>query len=260
MSIYQGYITSVKNNLQISSDMWYFKSDPAYNFVLEHVNQEQGEQYLNLIKEEFPDLYENNIEKIKQLIEDNDKWGKPNVSQFTIGNSAIKCSPTNLRYIYHSFLILGHMKECGQNNPDIIEIGGGYGGLCYYLYNLSNLFDIEIKSYSVFDIYEICILQKKYLQNFNININAYRVNDFQLKENSFLISNYAFSELPEDLRDEYSKFLINRFTSHGFLAWNAIDLYDFVEASITSYEERPSTGNKNKFVYFGPCLKQNNNP
>ena len=42
------------------------------------------------------------------------------------------CSPTNLRYIYQSMLILKFMKEKLLNNVNVIEIGGGYGGLCFF--------------------------------------------------------------------------------------------------------------------------------
>jgi len=250
MSIYAQYTEAVKRNLDRHEDFWNFKSDAAYNYVLEHVSAEEGENYLALIEEEFNTPYAENKDRLIELAQLNDKYGSPTTSDI---KGFATCSPTNLRYIYHCLLILESAKLCDQMEMDIIEIGGGYGGLCYYLHNLAHLFDIKIKSYIMFDIPSVCALQKEYLNNLGIEIQAYGIDDLQLQKDSFLVSNYAFSELPEDIRDEYSYLIINKFTSHGFLAWNAIDLYDFAQnAHITSFAERPMTGAKNQFVYFRP--------
>lgn len=254
ISVLQGafdrYTETVKRNLGVHEDRWDFKSDATYTYILEHLSQKEGEDYLALIKKEFNDLYVQNKDRLIELAQLNDKYGSPtifNITDFTM------CSPTNLRYIYHCFLILEFANSRHQNEIDIVEIGGGYGGLCYYLYNLAYLFDVKIKSYTMFDIPAVCKLQKKYLNNLDIEIQADGVDDFQLQRNSFLISNYAFSELPEDTRNKYSDLIINEFTSHGFLGWNSIDLYDFVDNShITSHAERPTFGPKHQFVYFWP--------
>jgi hypothetical protein len=37
------------------------------------------------------------------------------------------------------------MQKHNLNNIDIIEIGGGYGGLSFYLHHMSRLFNITIK-------------------------------------------------------------------------------------------------------------------
>ncbi len=52
------------------------------------------------------------------------------------------CSPTNLRYILHGLLILSYIKTIGLTSTNIVEIGGGYDGLCFYIYNMAKLFDI----------------------------------------------------------------------------------------------------------------------
>ncbi len=249
MFTYDQYTRTVEKNLSYYyKDLWDFKSDPAYNVILEHVSEDLGEEYLSLIKGEFSTVYDDNKKILIELAKENDRYGKPakcSISDFTV------CSPTNLRYIYHSLLILKAAKSWGKDAIDMIEIGGGYGGLCYYLHRLSDVFDVTIKSYSIFDIPTVCKLQKEYLRSFSIDIQAFGVDEFELNKDSFLVSNYAFSELPEDLRGDYTDRIISPFASCGFLAWNMIDVYDFVSnADIDIYEERPLTGNKNKFVYF----------
>ena len=52
------------------------------------------------------------------------------------------CLPTNLKYILHGLLILSYIKTIGLTSTNIVEIGGGYDGLCFYIYNMAKLFDI----------------------------------------------------------------------------------------------------------------------
>ena len=79
-------------------------------------------------------------------------------------------------------------------------------------------------------------------------------NYCNLKNNSFLISTYAFSEIPMSIQNEYSKNIINQYTNFGFIAWNSITVYKFVENSIIEKEkEYPRTGGKNNnYVRYYP--------
>ena len=132
----------------------------------------------------------------------NDTYGRTKKTNF---KNFIECSPTNLRYILHSLLILEDMKKNKLNNIDIIEIGGGYGGLCLFMHNIAALYDININSYTIFDLLEVSQLQKKYLNALNIkNVNCCQLDNFNnLKNNSYLISNYAFSEISKELQIKY---------------------------------------------------------
>ena len=148
------------------------------------------------------------------------------------------------------------MKECMLNNIDIIEIGGGYGGLCFYIYKLAHLFNIKINTYSIFDLQIVLALQKKYLENLNIiNVNYVELDNIQnIYKNSFLISNYAFSEISLDLQKKYTNNVLNPYISYGFLTWNFIDTYNFIDnKNMTIETEIPLTGSKkNKYIYFKP--------
>lgn len=237
----------------INSDAeWTFKSNPRYFYMLEHVNNDQGNQCLVEIKKRFSDLYLSNKQFFIDLCTKNDSIGHPikyHIDDF------LNCSPTNVRYILHSLLILTHMKSLNLNNIDIIEIGGGYGGLCFYLFNISKLFNITISSYSIFDLKNPLLLQKKYLDKIGINTNICNFCDIEsfnnIKKNSFFVSTYAYSEISPNIQKIYTEKVLNPYVSHGFIAWNCIDVYKFIENKDLDIEdEYPLTGTGNKFVRF----------
>lgn len=251
--MYNNYLKTVENQLKISDPVDYiFKSDKYYMEILEHCSNQQGQQYLEEIKKRYNEIYTNNKGLLIELCEKNDLYGHANKSQI---NDFALCSPSNLRYIFHSFLILDYIKQNGLNNIDFIEIGGGYGGLCFFINHLANIFDIIIKSYVIFDLLQVSQLQKKYLDALNINnVKYFQLDNFEnLQINSFLISNYAFSEISSELQNNYIQKIINPYTSFGFLTWNFIDVYDFVRNSKIEKEfEYPQTGGNNYYVRFKP--------
>ena len=244
MSIYEHYKASIVENLNLPNDQLNFKSDPRYQYVLEHVDARQGKEYLDLVKKEFSDFYEENKNSIINLCKKNDSYGRPVQSYFF---DFCSCSPTNLRYLYQSLLILKYMKDINLTSAKVIEIGGGYGGLCLFVKTLAKYFNIQIDSYIIYDLEEAEILQQKYLRIHGVNLT----DQNKISEGSFLISNYAFSELPEELRKEYEEKVINKYCDCGFLAWNACPLYQFIEGkTIKNEAERPSTSPNNLYVYF----------
>ena len=244
---YEHYKEVVKYNLTLDTKLWNFKRNPHYTTILEHVSSEEGLRYMECIHSEFREVFISNFKYIYEIIKANDSIGQPNTIKYT---EEIQCSPTNFRYIYHSLLILNNMKEKCVN---IVEIGGGYGGLCLYLFKLAPLFNITIQSYTIFDIDHVIDLQKRYLEQFNISINSYTLDsNYTIQDNSYLISNYAFSEISDSLQKEYITKVISK-CNHGFLVWNHINLYEFTHHTIHSEIERPTTSktdHKNLFVYF----------
>jgi len=249
---YDSYSVSIERELSKSCSDWTFKSDKEYVKVLEHVSQDLGAQYLIEIKNRYGPLYEKNKKLLIELCQKNDLYGKTIKSQF---DEFTTCSPTNLRYIFQSFLILDDIKK--SESRDIIEIGGGYGGLCFFMFNLAKLFDITIRSYAIFDLLPASLLQEKYLKSLNIKNTAFfQLEDFSnLRVGSFLISNYAFSEIEKDLQHKYTQKIINPYTSYGFLAWNrGPDLgsvYGFVNDSIIE-EEKAYPKGRSTYVRFRP--------
>jgi len=254
MSIYQRYADYCTTQLQLNKTDWDFKNNPNYTYMLEHVSKTQADQYLTILQQKFKTLYENNLELLQNTCKLNDLFGKTNKCDFV---EFMECSPTNLRYILHSLLILQYIDDKKLNNIDFIEIGGGYGGLCVFIHKLAPLFNIKINSYTIFDLVEASQLQDKYLNAVDIdNVNCCQLENYNdMEPNSFLVSTYAFSEIPGEIQSKYIENIINPFATHGFIAWNNIPVYRFVKNSIIEYEvEYPLTSNSgyNKYVRFYP--------
>lgn len=225
-----------------------FKCNPSYTYMLEHVNETQGQEYLNCILT-LTSITKDEIEKFCVL---NDSIGNPNKVKYA---DFITVSPSSLRYIYHAHLILTHMKSIDQLNVDVIELGGGYGGLCLSIHHFAPKYGIHIKSYTICDLSNIIRLQKIYLNRVNpaLNIEFVDASTFGKnieRKNMFLVSNYCFSEISKENRDSYQQILFPKIT-HGFMAWNSIPVYDFGFPAKVE-DEIPNTGwgGPNKYVYF----------
>lgn len=242
-SQYHSYVKKICETKDISS----FKRNPSYTYVLEHVTAAQGAQYLKLIKEttSIP------LDSIIEFCKINDTFGNPNKHIY----DGFDCSPTSLRYVYHAHIILTYMASLGKTSHSIVEVGGGYGGMCLAIHYFSAHYGITIDSYSITDLTSIIELQKLYLANFPSiikNLDFYDASTYGQtidKHDLFLISNYCFSEIHSEHRQKYKEILFPK-VSHGFLAWNFIPVYDF-GFPLRVENEVPNTGGAlNKYVYF----------
>jgi len=238
---YTDYVYSICKTRDLSS----FKTNPNYTWVLEHVNKKQGNEYIYYIKNKT-NITENEIKEFCTL---NDSIGNPNKEDFGF----VTCSPTSLRYIFHAHLILTHMSSLNLSSIDIVEIGGGYGGLCLAIHHFSKKYNSSINSYSIVDLHTISNLQKLYLsqliQSLNINyIDASTFGSSILSQNMFLVSNYCFSEISKEYQAKYIEVLFPK-VSHGFMVWNMIPTYDFGFKFIEE-NEYPNTGEFNKYIKF----------
>jgi hypothetical protein len=135
---------------------------------------------------------------------------------------------------------------------NIVEVGGGYGGLYLAISFFSNKYQVIINSYNIIDLYDATVLQKWYLSQHGItNVNFHDSNSFGENinvNNLFLISNYCFSEISKELQEKYIQILFPK-VSHGFMSWNSIPLYNF-GFYVKSEKEYPLTDHKNLYVYF----------
>jgi len=193
----------------------------------------------------------------------NDKYGNPKKETFMYNDIKIICSPTSLRYILHSLIILKYIKY--TNLKKIVEVGCGYGGLFLAINYFSKLLNIEIEKYYFIDLPEICDLIKSYLELHNNNItikysahSSYNygidIDDNEL----FFISNYCFTEIDEIHRTNYIKNLFPKL-ANGFIIWQTIFHLPIKNVNIIGKniaridEEYPQTAtisNKNYYVYF----------
>jgi len=252
---YNNYISYIKTILKKDKTEWDFKSNKNYTQILENLGKYYGTLFLKQITKQFNNFFYKYKTFLIKLCNINDLYGKTKLKKFPNFST---CSPSNLRYILHSLLILTFMFNQKLNNINIIEIGGGYGGLSFFIHKIAPIFKIKILSYTIFDLPEISLLQKSYLNALKMskNMNFYNINSYKnLKKNSFLISNYAYSEISMALQKKYTEKILNPYVSYGFLIWNFIKLYDFIEnKKILHRLEVPDTsGNHtNYYVTFFP--------
>jgi len=230
-SSYTSYLQSIENTIGLNINYWTFKSENNYMSIVTNVTKLVGDRYLNEILLRFNEIFTKNKGFIIDICNKNDTIGKPIKETF---DNFTNCEPTNIRYILHSFLILDYMKKNNMNDIDIIEIGCGYGGLCYFLNKLSSMFAINIKSYTGFDLLLASKLQQKYLDYFDIkHVKCYQLDNFDnLNKNSFLISNYAFSEISTDIQKQYINNVINPYINNGLVLWNHMPLYQFINKKL----------------------------
>ena len=247
--IYNRYSTYVENICN-TQDLSNFKNNSNYTYMLEHVQKDQGESYLQLI------LSNTNIneQEIIDFCSKNDALGNTTRQLYNINSSTISVSPTSLRYIYQAHLILTHIKTINKPNTDIVEVGGGYGGLCLAIHHFAPKYEVIINSYRICDLTFIICLQQLYLNSVEPSLQVEFVDAIQHGENIncndlFLISNYCFSEISEENQKCYMQKLFPK-VSHGFIAWNHIPVYDFGFRAIVEPEVPCTGGPLNKYVYF----------
>jgi hypothetical protein len=258
--MYHDYISFVKTINETNIQNINFKTNSQYNNILEHVTYEEGKQYLKLIENEFDYV---TFDNINDFVKINDKYGNPELKMFVNkdGKNLISSS-TSLRYVYHSLLILDYYKN--TKLLSMVEIGCGYGGLCLAINYFSNLLNIKIDNYYLIDLPEVCNLIDNYLKlnkeniqiNYSLN-NCYEYGKNINENNLFLISNYCFTEIEDEHREKYIKYLFDKI-QNGFICWQTCFGLNINETTILNKKitklvlEKPQTSihGPNYFVYF----------
>jgi putative sugar O-methyltransferase len=161
---------------------------------------------------------------------------KKNINENYIGNPIPyflypESSGNRIHDLFHLKYIFNFREKINKINT-IFEFGGGYGNLCHLINKI-----LKPKTYIIYDLPEVCLLQYYYLRmlGYEVNISQksvkkkfinliynkdlIQINFLKKKElsKSLFISNWALSESPISLR---SKFLgiINK-TKLVFLAF-----------------------------------------
>lgn len=229
-----------------------FKTNQAYTQILEHVDYNLGNEYLDIITKSYPTVLLTKIIGNIDLIKSNDLYGNPIKYNYPLFGDI---SPTTLRYTKVLMDIM--MQGFNLDGKHVIEIGGGYGGQCLILSKFFN-----IKSYTILDLETANLLQKKYLSKHNINIIATTLDKIDSIECDFVMSNYAFSELRKTTQDEYLNkiiknsvsgyFQINPDASECYQKQELIDIFYSINRGIF-FEDRPMNNRyPNNFTYvFG---------
>ena len=180
------YLSACRAAAQGSDFFKGFKSHPAYRHVLEHVSYEEGQQYLDEVEIDYKDK----LDEIKE----NDALGTPVTCSYD-GVGTI--SPTTVRYLKNTSDIVN---KFGTSFDSIVEIGGGYGGLCKVMSSF-----VKFENYLLIDLEECNMLSRKYLSNFDLPTMSYQAEEIVDVEDNFdlLISNYALSECNRETQMMY---------------------------------------------------------
>lgn len=220
-----------------------FRSNPKYTAILEHVTQNEGNVYLDLIKKTNPDIL-SNINKYKT----NELVGSPNKFHFDIGY----LSPTTIRYIK---VLTDLISEFGSlDGLDIVEIGCGYGGQAKIIMDTFN-----IKSYTLIDLEPVLKLTEKYLDAVNVDMTKIKLITMDKLTDSakydLFISNYAYSECNKEIQLKYFEKVLSK-SEKGYLTANFIN--NFFNLDYLTLTELKNMINNVKLIEEQPKTHPNN--
>jgi len=252
-SIYINYsnVTQLASEEKIKN----WKQNSDYRIILEHVSKEQGQSYLNNITSIL------SFDQIKTFCNINDSLGEHCTETFYLNDNILVTSPSCLRYLDHAIQILKHVYSINytDNKLNIVEVGGGYGGLCLAVYYINNILfnsKYNIYNYYITDLDQPGMLQKYVTSKLiklvtsettNIHIESATTYGKNIEQtNLFLVSNYCMSEIGDENRNEYYNHLLPK-VSHGFMIWNTHATFPL---DTTIKQEIPLTGPINKILIF----------
>lgn len=243
-AVYANYRAVLAAEADLAPEQWTFKSNAIYRQILEHVTFGQGQAYLSLAArhKRWNDEFRTTVANVAV---ENDRLGRP--EQYWFEDLGVKCSPTNMRYLWHALSILDHVDALNISVPSFIEIGGGYGGLALWMHRLTD----QPFTYCILDLEEAAAIQRAYTTEHQLPVTVCDISQVEQAhfEDEFLISAYGFSEFSPDVRRWYEAKVIPG-CSHGWLLWNMIPVYRFTDAPLTVEDERPLTGVGNVVVRF----------
>ncbi len=201
--VYPDFCLKASNSIKVFNR---FRQNPVYKGILEHVNEAQGQIYLDEINKHSELLV--HMDEFKK----NDDFGGAELITYPVVGAI---SPSTLRYIK----VLGDLNALfgSLNNMTICEIGVGYGGQCRILH----VIDTPAK-YTLVDIAPALMLAERYMDNFIAGTIEYKtMNELEKKEYDLVISNYAFTELPREIQNVYLKKVILN-SKRGYITYNQI--------------------------------------
>ena len=233
--IAEDYLETCRSAVEDDEIFAKFKSIQGYKNILEHVTPRQGAEYLQVAMEMAGDALLENLEMFKK----NDIIGTPD--KFSYPETG-KISPTTIRYIKNVFEMATLLGESSISR--IVEVGGGYGGLCK---TLSVVCDFD--EYVLIDLPEAVGVQEKYLKNFPELYEKCKFigcDDVEKIENiDLFISNYALSECEYDVQSNYYDKLIKN-SKFAYIIYNLVNFNDFYYNKFTETMSETFTFNTSK--------------
>ena len=191
-----------------------FRSNSDFCRIIIPGKKEDGDKILKRLETESSDTEEskeiiNNFDNFRL----NDKLGTPMIYKY--GEHGY-FSPNTLKYVNTLFEMrkyFGDMKDW-----DIIEFGGGYGGLCHVLSYI-----IKWKNYTFVEIKEPLELAKKCFLNSSLkDINCLLPDEVKTTDKwDLFISEFGFCELNDEGIDKYMYMLEN--SKNAYISMNLWD-------------------------------------
>lgn len=250
------YLRCIESIAETPKLMNKFRRIFMYREIVETVTYAQGNAYLKRIR-----LLNENIIPDLHRFQTNDSVGKPITYRYS---KSLRLSPTTLRYISVAQEI---RKLFGsQLRGRFAEIGAGYGGQASILMQL-----FDISSYSIFDLHAAQEITSIYLNSFEkiTSVEMCNLSESQSGSYDFVISNYAFSELPREIQDEYIIKVLQK-SDRGYLIMNSgntnytgrqdgkntINELRKKLPAFEIFEELPRTGPDNYVIVWGHMRKE----
>lgn len=244
------YASAVMRALKNQKAFDNFKRSYSYREILEHVTEDQGRLYLDILEARNDSILSLGLSTV--LI--SDQVGNPIKYHYARHENPL--SPTTLRYLK----VASDLRVLfGPSLGQVAEIGCGYGGQ-----TLVNDQVLDVKSATLFDLPFVNKLIDRYLNAHLLN-GAYAttvINKEEPRGYDLVLSNYAFSELPKTLQLSYvKKVLVN--SKKGYLTMNSglgnncstgkLTISELTELlpEFKVIEEEPLTADQNYIIVWG---------
>lgn len=244
------YASAVTRALKNQKAFDNFKRSYLYREILEHVSEDQGRVYLDILEARNDSI----LSQARSTVLVSDQVGNPIKYRYERYENPL--SPTTLRYLK----VASDLKILfGSSLGKVAEIGCGYGGQ-----TLVNDQLLDVKSARLFDLPFVNKLIERYLNAHLLN-GAYAttvINKEGPRDYDLVISNYAFSELPKTLQLAYIKKVLAN-SKKGYLTMNSglgndrstgkLALSDLTELlpEFRVIEEEPLTADQNYIIVLG---------
>jgi len=193
----QSYVDSCLLAATDENEFQKFRQHPVISTIIENSTKAWMTKAYNYLRQHKPWM----IKKLS-LFAKSDVVGGAVVYPVKSGVNEVNVSPTTMRYV----LIAHYLTRFVGLWPGmkIVEIGGGYGGLCKIIHDL-----VGFKEYVMYDLPEVQQLQDRFLRHFGIKV-TYAAGMEELKSADLVISWCAWSELDFETRKEYVEKVISK--------------------------------------------------
>lgn len=192
-----------------------FKNNPAYTAILEHCPYDIAKRAYEKIRlrSDFPQLP-------WEFIRKNDMIGNPELREF----DGQLYSPTTILYVYQALDIIDKYTYINK----IVEIGAGYGGLCYILHILYRHYGMALNMYTIIDLPDVIAHQKKYLNDIcDVDITFVNAFDTYVFDGTGLcISIFAMGEFCPYIVNDYIERVISK-CEHFYFWWNITEVHPY---------------------------------